>query len=313
MELGRHSDEAFKTLDERGILKEVLGSFLTDDILLKLNGVELMDALGSFPAGQVFLSQQGLPAQLAQELVDPMCDDSVRLCVARLLGFVLLRNPGALDVLLPNREAPFAQTIAGMLGSRDPAMRLCALDAWANVCSSSAGLVFFLRWPELFQELIAFVAAPQNEVCKGAMACWAAVLEGRAPAEGAAGETPEAAIWAAAEARVLPLALKNLPGKPFPDVRELTWRLLGVLVASRPCAQRILPSEEMRNILLDFTSETTSSARIAKHDFCKALVKHPWVGAFLDANVDEVLEEYARQGPHWVPKEAAAAKVASET
>jgi len=306
VELGHHSEEAFGALQERGVYKEVLGSFLTDDILLKLNAVELMDALGSFPAGQAYLGQQGLPAQLARELQDPMCDASVRLCLARLLGFVLLRTPSAFDALLPGKEAPFAQTVAALLDSRDPAERLCALNAWGNASAHSAGLTFFLNWPPLLQEVISLAASPQNEVCKGAMACWAAVLQGRAPPDGGALDSPEAALWSVAETRLLPLVLKNLPGKPFPDVRELTWRLLSVLVVSRSCAQRILPSEEMRNVLLDFTSETTSDARRSKYDFVAALVRHKWIGSFLDAEVEELLAEYARQGPHWVPRDASA-------
>lgn len=312
VELGRVSDEVFATLAGTGAYKSVLGAFFTDDLLLKLNAVELMDALGSYPRGQVLLSQEGVPQHLAQELVDPMCDSSIRLCVVRLLGFVLLRTPEAAGVLLPGREAPFPQVVAAMLGGRDPGERLIALSAWASAACHHAGLAFWLGWPELLQLVLSQVSSPQNEVCKGAMAAWADALRGRPPpppAPGSGGEdaSPEVALWRLAEQSLVPLVLKALIGKPFPDVRSHCWLLLAELARSRTAAQRVIPSEEIRDLLLDFTSETNSEARIAKHEFVVSLVGHQgnWLGAFLDETVEQLLEEYSRQGPHWVPRNSA--------
>jgi len=101
--------------------------------------------------------------------------------------------------------------------------------------------------------------------------------------------------------------LKALVGKPFPDVRSHCWQLLAELARSRAAAQRVIPSEEIRDLLLDFTSETNSEARIAKHEFVVSLVGHQgsWLGAFLDETVEQHLSEYSRQGPHWVPRNSA--------
>mmetsp|Transcript_56924 Transcript_56924/g.144380 ORF Transcript_56924/g.144380 Transcript_56924/m.144380 type:complete len:497 (+) Transcript_56924:121-1611(+) len=313
VELGRASDDVFASLERRGAYRQVLGAFLTEDILLKLNAVELMEALGSFPAGQDLLSREGLPQQLAQELLDPMCDDSVRLCVVRLLGLILRRTPATMDTLLPGREAPLAQNIAGMLESTNPAERLCALNAWADLSQHPAGLAFFLQWEGRLQAILAHVASTQNEVCKGAMASWAAVLQVPPPtASGAQGaqqlsEAPEILLWQIAENRLLPLVLENLTAKPFADVRCHVWQLLALLVQSRSAAQVAVPSEHLRELLLDFTSETDCSARIAKHAFVQSLQRHDqWLNAFLDENVVQLLAEFAQQGPHWVPCNAAA-------
>merc|ERR1712032_1555530 len=166
---------------------------------------------------------------------------------------------------------------------------------------------FFLQWPNLLQEILSQVSATQNEVCKGAMASWSEVLGShpRRDNDIAEGSTE---LWDIAEKQLLPLALKNLTSKPFPDVRESTWRLLAELVAVRSIAQRMLTAAEMRDLLLDFTSEQNSQARIGKHDFVTSLVNHhgTWLGAFLDETVERLLTEYARQGPHWVPRDASA-------
>lgn len=315
VELGRKSVDAFDALKAHGAYKEVLDTFFTNDILLKLIAVELMEALGSYLSGQVFLSQAGVPARLASELGDGMCDDSVRLCVVRLLGLVLMRTPDTLSILLPNREAPLAIAIASLLEGRDSAGRLCALNAWANISENLGGLSFFLRWRDVLQTILSFVTAANNETAKGAMSCWTAVLKDWRPPDGSAmdvtdgGIPAEHELWDIAEKELAGLTLKNLSGKPFSDVRVQTWQLLAALVRSRPVAQRLLPAAEMRDLLLDFSSETASDARIAKHNFVVELQNHhsQWVGAFLDEKVEAVLDEYARQGPHWMPRGAATA------
>jgi len=313
IDIGRGSEDAFKALEGRGSYRHVLGAFITDDILLKMVSVELMDSLGSFPAGQDFLSREGVPEQLALNLTDPMCDDSVRLCVVRLLSFIIRRNPTTMAKLLPGRESPLAQTIAGMLetSGSESTERLTAMNAWANISLHATGLAFFLQWEGRLNTILGHVSSMNNEVCKGAMAAWSLVLEDRPPpsqiVEVGTEEAPAMMLWEIAERRLLPAVVKNLQFKPFPDVRFHAWNLLALLVQSRAAAQIVVPSQEVRDLMLDFTSELDSQARIAKHDFVKALLRHndQWLAAFLDEKVMKVVEEYARQSAHWVPRTAA--------
>ncbi|CAE8605987.1 unnamed protein product [Polarella glacialis] len=266
-----------------------------------------MDALGSFADGQEFLGRKGVPEKLALELNDPNCDASVRVCLTRVLAAILRRTPAAAAVLLPTQQASFPQSVAMLLDSRDHAEKLCALNSWADASTSLEGLTFFLRWAPLVQEILDLVASTQNEVSKGAMGCWATVLQDRAPPGAIAEVGPESELWDIAVTRLLPMVLQNLKAKPFADVRAHTWGLLSILIRSRRSAQQTLPAQELRDLLLDFHSESASPARIAKHEFVKALVRDhaQLLGNFLDAEVDTLLQEYAKQGPHWVPRAAA--------
>mmetsp|Transcript_97715 Transcript_97715/g.174075 ORF Transcript_97715/g.174075 Transcript_97715/m.174075 type:complete len:498 (-) Transcript_97715:50-1543(-) len=308
VELGR-SSECFAVLENRGAYQKVLDAFLTDDLLLKLNAVELMDALSSYDAGQAFLGRAGLPEQLARELADPYCEPSIRLCVTRLLGLVLRRTPSTASVLLPGREAPFPLSVAGLMDSRDQSEKLCALNAWVDASTGLEGLTFFLRWTPLLQDIVSMTSSTQNEVAKGAMAAWAAVLEERPPAAAATAAGPEAEIWEIAEQRVLPLVLKNLTGKPFPDVRPHTWHLLAVLVRSQKAAQQAMPAQELRDLLLNFQSEQSADARIEKHKLVQTLMTEhrQFLGNFLNEEVYTLLTDYVQQGPYWVPRGAATA------
>jgi len=187
------------------------------------------------------------------------------------------------------------------------------------VSAHEGGLAFFIRWRPFLDELVSLAASTQNEVCKGASACWASVLKQHPLPPTAAGAAPAAVVavsagaagsealelWLVAEQRILPLALNNLTGKPFPDVRVQTWRLLAALVGSQTCARIIVPSQEVRDILFDFTSEEASEARIAKHEFVVAMGSLPWLEAFLGEEATAIITEYMRQGPHWTPRVAA--------
>merc|ERR1712146_821644 len=96
----------------------------------------------------------------------------------------------------------------------------------------------------------------------------------------------------------------GLTTKPFPDIRSATWRLLAAFAASQDSTRKMLVSDAMRELLLDFSSETASDAKIAKHEFVEALVQHQgsWLAAFLDPNLETMLSEYAKQGPYWMPQ-----------
>jgi len=200
-----------------------------------------------------------------------------------------------------------------LLESSDPTERLCALNAWANISRHPAGLAFFLQWEGRLQTILGHTASTNNEVCKGAMACWAALLEDRppstsraAPAPGMA-QAPELELWSVAERRLVPVVIKNLKTKPFPDVRFHVWNLLAILTQSRPAAHAIVPSAEVRDLLLDFESEQDSQARIAKHAFVLALEQQSdWLTSYMDEDTVRLLMEYAKQGPHWVPRSASA-------
>lgn len=311
VEIGKGCDEAFKAMEARGAYRQVLDTFSTEDILLKMNAVELMDALASFPAGQDYIGRECVPEQLVQNLTDPMCDDSVRMCIVRLLGLVLRRSPETMPRLLPERGAPLAQHMAGMLESSgtDTTARLTALNAWANISANDPGLMFFLQWEGRLNAILSHVSSPNNEVCKGALAAWAVVLEDRPPlvpgqSAGGAGLAARAALWEVAERRLLPAVLRNLTAKPFADVRFHCWHVLALLARSRSVAQAALPSTEMQELLLDFGSETESAARIAKHAFVQALCQYngEWLVGFLSEQVTEMLTEYAKQSPHWAPR-----------
>merc|ERR1712032_883739 len=145
------------------------------------------DSLGSYQAGQQLLGQQGIPEKLVQDLSDPCCDPSVRLCVTRLLGFVLVRVPAAVGTLLPNRQSALAQSVVGYLESRDVSERLCGIITFGNISTYSQGLSLFLQWPEVLDIVISMVSSAQADICKNAIATWAMLLNTRSlPTEGAA-------------------------------------------------------------------------------------------------------------------------------
>ena len=60
----------------------------------------------------------------------------------------------------------------------------------------------------------------------------------------------------------------------------------------------VISNENVRQLLLDFGSETTHDARVEKHLFAKALAKSPGVQQKLSADAFEMLQVYANKGPY---------------
>jgi len=304
--LGSASNEAFALLEERGCYDQVLAAFFTDDLLLKLNTVQLVEELASYEAGQGFVGRKGVPNLLEKELVEAF-DDSIKLCVVRLLGIVVGKNPAAMTALLPSTSAPLAQAVAELLAKRDLTQRLCGLNAWIDIGAHSEGIGFLLGWSENLELVTDFVGSPQNEVFKASSAGWCDVLR---HGPGIDPDGPQAKLWRHADEKLVPLVLKNLVGKPFPDSRAMTWRLLATLVLhSKAVAISILGSDEVREILLDFSSEQNWEARVAKYEFVAALCKAQgeWLGHFLEEAVVKIIRDWDKNGPSYIPWEAAAA------
>lgn len=304
--LGRESNDGFALLEERGCYDQVLGAFFTDDLLLKLNTVQLVEELASYPAGQGFVGRKGVPNLLEKELVEAF-DDSIKLCVVRLLGIVVSRNPGAMAVLLPGTNAPLAQAVSELMGKKDISQTLCGLNAWTDIGAHPEGLAFLMSWMEPLELATNFLGSPQNEVFKAASVGWNDVLR---CGPGTDPDGPQAKVWLYADEKIVPLVLRNLSGKPFPDARSVTWRLLGTLVLhSKAVAISILGADEIREILLDFGSEENWEARVAKYEFVDALCKAQgeWLGHFLDEHVVKIIREWEKHGPSFIPWDAAAA------
>lgn len=268
---GAHVEEAYGW---------VLQEFFTEDLLIKLNSIELLGQLGTFPQGLEFIHNQGVTKKLVAEL-DNCFDLSLEVTIVRLLILLGRQDESMLPILKP-------RLLAYQEGEQ--VHRLTFLFAFGHLIS--AGWEECTQWPwtaNAKKEL----NAVNEEIAKGAMAAWISAIPTLAKLR------PELLE------EVLPNVLKTIP-KPFAELRAFAWQFLETLIKTglRPMQTKILSSQEIRDNLLDFSQEMSYEPKIAKHGFVQALAQLPWIGDFLTPELQQVLGSYARGGPFYTPLQA---------
>ena len=274
IDAGRAKPELLKDLAARGYVEKILATFLTDDLLLKLNGAALVEALGSFPEGGTLLKQDPrIIAAIAEELEHPL-DDTTENSV-----LLLVANLGLVDSELFWRKI-------GNFFSQISDRVLFALKAVAAVARHPEGRVreaVKTREADLKEKLVKSLNSTNVEIVKAALDAWSALV----------------LLWSRdSVTEAAKIADKIFDAKPFPDVRALNWALFTTLLS---IGNFVDSQSAVLRLLKDFTSEEDYDARRAKWDFVRVFVTKKDCKALVDDETWKSLIAYAQQGLAYAP------------
>jgi hypothetical protein len=262
---------ALKTL---GYVENILLTFLTNDLLVKLNGAMLVEALGSFPEGSRLLAEDDrLLSALEMEIADPLDETSENSVLLVLANLGRTQNP------------LFWRKVENFISS--PSRVLVGL----RVLMALPPGHLRTREAALARPLLNSLDASNVEAVKAASECWSGLL----------------GIWSFSLAsEAVNKADRLLLSKPFPDVRTQLWRLLTEVISVFPAAEsRKLVAKDtgVRKLLEDFKSEEDYEARRAKWGFVKKLVSVENVKIMFDdsPNLFDSLVLYAKEGLAFAP------------
>ena len=270
---------------------KIAESFFTEDILVKLNAIEVFQTLNRSTAGQRFLFEEaGLPERIANELADPMSsslDPRIAPICVLFLSHVIRQRPDPYlgkffdSVLLPLltefvHSSPVQYplhkfTVVRVVGE------LGQLPDWkflggGEVGSPARGVFEFAKEA---------VLATNEELQKVSLTAWIAITDAY----------PQRA------AVILEHVLRVLREKGA-EPRPFCYQFLANAARSEEMAMFIIQSDQIRNLLLDFGSETTHDARVEKHRFAKELVQRRAVRNLLEREAFDMLQAYVDKGPY---------------
>ena len=99
------------------------------------------------------------------------------------------------------------------------------------------------------------------------------------------------------------------------DLRPFIYQLLANMAKDPTVALQLIQAEPIRNLLLDFASETTHDARMEKHVFVKNLIRNEAGIArqVLDDKAYSLLDTYVSKGPYGLVVQDAKVQVAKES
>ncbi|CAD7960960.1 unnamed protein product [Amoebophrya sp. A120] len=276
-------------------------AYFTEDILLKLNAVQLFEQLGTSRYGRKLLLTENLPNLIKQELTEgdnmqlsldpkiaPMC---VLFCC-----FILQQEPeNYFNDLYEQLILKYVEEFLAAPNTNEIA-KLCLLKMFGAVFqvhfpNSQKNAVVESNWVEFAKGAIAKSTNP--EICKAGLVAWIIATTSTE-------KNQESKANLKIAPHVIRPALELLTKQSLnAELRPFLYQLLANLACDFSCARMLIESDEIRQILLDFGSETTHDGRVEKHLFVKNLLEKTEVcRQLLDEQGLEMLELYVRKGPY---------------
>eukprot|EP00922_Rhytidocystis_sp_ex-Travisia-forbesii_P027033 GHVS01039667.1.p1 GENE.GHVS01039667.1~~GHVS01039667.1.p1 ORF type:complete len:357 (+),score=36.91 GHVS01039667.1:138-1208(+) len=237
------SERAFKRCEER-IFKHLLELYFSDDLLVKLNVMEILQEIGgSSSFGISYLIKEGLPHQFVKDISEQgLLDADARIGILDLLASVLQAAPAlateltvACDGALP---ACIEQFLACPTSCPDSAaMHLSGINTWGRICSCQEGIQAFLKYGNLRSHMDEAVKSTNTSFSCAAMRAWTSIAAAIPP-----DKLPKE-IVSVLEGSVVPRVLEVIARRPFAESRETCYAFMTAMMGFDSAARALVQNE----------------------------------------------------------------------
>jgi len=239
IEVGKITQTYFIKCRELGFYDAALDLNLTEDILLKLNCIELIENLGSGQFGAAFLVEKNISSKLLKDLEDPLGDSAYNCSLLRTLAFIIERDPSQMSEMFLNEtcETKLQQFLSG-----SESEKLCVMSVWSSIVRAGGYDTLEERIPNISKK-IAEIAISSSSVALGV-----AAMRAFSSALVAGVKIPTELIQTISE-DLLPKSLTLLLRRPFPEWRISVYELYDVLLQFKFMVEALCLSESHRRCL----------------------------------------------------------------
>ena len=317
--LATKSEAMLSLCGNAGILVALFDDLATDDILVCLNAIEVLDTLVASAHTVAFLCDQGVVRQLATVVTTAESNPVNQFILPGVFKFYgLLCDSGHVDVCDLHRMYPeFLDSTLLLLAARDSMLFLTLMDTVALVCRSRGGMHLVLEHKSCgraFDTLCHALTTGPSDARERALVAMRVVL-GTAVSVGAGhGGASVACIeskWyspIASSASVSPAQSVWSYGKdPSVRVRCAALNLLSVFIKLPFGIRDVLSLPGFLEYLLDRATEIERSGWEAKYTLIKEILASAAFTDRLDAADVMQLRTYVRQGAVFAKGQVSAA------
>ncbi|EPR60727.1 proteasome non-ATPase 26S subunit [Toxoplasma gondii RUB] len=300
VEAGRKNETVFNELADRGAFTVLVNSFATDDLLLKISLVALIEQLASYRAGAKFLALSSIPRQLVGELAEDSVDETSRVSLVHAIAELIKQQPEIGNEMFQVQGGSLAKTLVEFQHSvpatpQEKSDLCCAIAAWGSIASSPLGYEAVQKAAPTVGASISSYFTGETEIANLAMDAWSNVLN----------SLPDP-LAPDVESKLKSLAesvCHTHVSRPFGESRAHSYPLLTALCRSRLAVQTIMGSEEIRRSLVDPFSDDSSDAKYAKNAFIKKLAADhlDWLRTVIEESYLTKLKTFADAGPFYIP------------
>eukprot|EP00741_Cyanophora_paradoxa_P008034 tig00001249_g7773.t1 len=294
------SPDGFEWSRANSTLGSLASELDADDVLLRMNALQLVSQLCAKPDGVRLLEQGGVLKKCTEQVASSGGDGLYLGALLRCLSDAADRGGDpAVAALL---RYPLLDALARYLADGEEAAVEGSLGALGGLASHRSGLRALAERPGLLRSLAESVASSRPAVRIAALHAAAAALASAAP------DSPDAARLAAALGPdVGPLLVKYLR-QPFPEIRNACFHLMQALLGRHQgAAASLLAQPAFFEWLLDRSTETTKEGKEWKFGAAQALHRASFGKELLGAKRAVELATHVRLGPFFKQTTAAVA------
>lgn len=303
------SERAFKSSRNSGVLEKLTKELDGDDILLRLNCVELLTQLAdSGKNGLTFVEESGIVTRLNNLLISAETDPLMSLMlpsIIRFFGYLAQSRP----VEVTQQYPIFLQTVFSFLTVPDSALKLIAIQTVGAVAHSEQGLrVVFddkARNDEIMKILCNNISSSEADVKGRSLEALALIFHSAdIPSEDLSVLTRS--LFSAMATNPLQI-LVDVSKQPFQDVHCAVLKVFRSLAKYKWAQEGMTTCPGFLEYLLDRKTETDKAGKELKYELIAELVRSPFSKEVFDKPFHLRLREYEREGPFFVQAQAAVA------
>ncbi|KAH8584590.1 26S proteasome regulatory complex [Cryptosporidium sp. chipmunk genotype I] len=309
--IGSASEELFNKCQEKGEFYSLaLKEYFTEDILLKLVSMKLLEDLGEYSWGVKFIINNSTPELLIDDLNNPMFDDEIKMSIMYLLSKMANSNPELSQKILTMSGNSLVKTFKEFMGSynsiscsEDHLKSVCAINCWGLFASSLISFQNLMNvWEESFQIMLKLVSNSKSEISLSSLNSWVTFFESKDIKEKLNQVNTSFGLKQSIETHLLPLVISDIISKPFPENRTLIYRILTLMIPHfSNITSSLISNNKIRDLLLNPNSDSNKDILYIKYDLVKQMVKYDQnaINSIPDPNFSSSLQEYVKIGPFY--------------
>ncbi|RUS22893.1 hypothetical protein BC937DRAFT_95323, partial [Endogone sp. FLAS-F59071] len=304
--------EAFDKSEDMGLLDGVVGEVKSNDLLVKLNAVEMISQLATTQSGYDFLEKSGVVDELADVLRGEHSPD-VTVTLVKCAALKFFGNlSGVQDVdfaAVQEKHAIFKQ-IGQHLDSRNLEAKVTTLAVIGLIGSTPRGLRLLHEQPARPRLLDDFVDSYRSAAGNVKIAALQALSNLLRVGESI---TPDVSTMTESLYRELPGNPTTIDSlivyarSPVEDLRVAVFSVFQAIAERSWGRKELSGSKNFIDYILNRTTETTHGGKTWKFSIIQTLVTADDAEQTIDRPTLDRLTRYVQQGPFFVYTEAAVA------
>jgi len=300
------SEEHLDGVEKLGLLQPLHRIVQVEDILVRLNAVQLVTDFALTHQGLRYLEKHSLLRQMEDILRSARADPFGDLLLPALLRFfgniahlrpkqMLVQHPVFLETLLHTAEAAADHTLKAVAFE---SLGYIGVSLEGKSCLAGLGNKFI----NCIENLETLIQDSPTEIRIRAMNAFASLIKlDKENQSGEYLELTESWYRASLGSRNDPFGVLHAVVKqPFTELRLAIYQVLTNMARQGWGRKEILRRPGFPELLLDRGAERDKIGRDAKFALLTALIEAGDTKDIVGAELDVLLREYVRQGPHWV-------------